>query len=86
MSRELRVAGAQIAVTRDVGRNVETLRRAIDYAVAEKADILLTPEGSRESRRMPRPVAGEEFASLGWAQCPIQAPEPLTRGGGGATL
>lgn len=42
----LRVAGAQIPVTEDVGSNVEALGRAIDFARSERADILLTPEGS----------------------------------------
>lgn len=42
----LRVAGAQIPVTRDVSKNVATLRRAIDFAAREKADVLVTPEGS----------------------------------------
>lgn len=42
----LRVAGAQIEVTKDVSRNVEILMRAIDWAREQEADILLTPEGS----------------------------------------
>jgi predicted amidohydrolase len=42
----IRVAGAQIPVTRDVRKNVETLTRAIEYAAREKADVLVTPEGS----------------------------------------
>lgn len=42
----LRVAGAQIPVTRDVRKNLETISRAIDFAAREKADILVTPEGS----------------------------------------
>jgi len=42
----LRVAGAQIPVGRDVAENVAAIGRAIDYAAAEKADILVTPEGS----------------------------------------
>ena len=45
-AKRLRVAIAQIAVTRDIAKNVETIGRAIDRAVAEKADVLLTPEGS----------------------------------------
>lgn len=44
--RRLRVATAQICVTRDIATNVKTINRAIDQAVAEKADVLLTPEGS----------------------------------------
>jgi len=43
---EIRVAGAQIAVTLDVAQNISTLCRAVEYAAAERADILLTPEGS----------------------------------------
>ena len=42
----LRVATAQIAVTRDIDENAKTIERAIGQAIAEKADILLTPEGS----------------------------------------
>lgn len=42
----LRVAGAQIPVTQKVDTNLASISRAIDYAVDEKADILLTPEGS----------------------------------------
>ena len=43
---QIRVAGAQIPVTRDVERNVRAIGRAIAYAAVEKADVLLTPEGS----------------------------------------
>jgi len=43
---KLRVAGAQIPVTRNVAANVEAISRAIDFAGSEGADILLTPEGS----------------------------------------
>ena len=43
---KLRIAGAQIPVTRDVAHNVQALRRAIDFAGRQGADILLTPEGS----------------------------------------
>ncbi len=43
---KLRVAGAQIPVTEDVASNVEVISRAIDFALREKADIVLTPEGS----------------------------------------
>lgn len=42
----LRVAGAQIPVTKDVESNLKAINRAIDYAIDEDADILLTPEGS----------------------------------------
>ena len=42
--REIRVAGAHIAVTRDVSTNLAAIERALTYAVKEKADILLTPE------------------------------------------
>jgi len=46
MTRRIRVAGAQIPVSRDIPRNLEAIYRAIDFAVAEAADVLLTPEGS----------------------------------------
>ncbi|MBC8874435.1 MAG: carbon-nitrogen hydrolase family protein [Planctomycetes bacterium] len=45
-ARRLRVATAQISVTRDIALNVKTINGAIDQAIKEKADILLTPEGS----------------------------------------
>ena len=35
-----------MTVTADVRKNAETLLRAVDFAAARKADILLTPEGS----------------------------------------
>lgn len=44
--RQIRVAVAQIPVTRDIAANVATIGRAMDRAIAEKADVLLTPEGS----------------------------------------
>jgi len=43
---ELRVALAQMPVTDDVQANVEHILRALDFAAAQNADILLTPEGS----------------------------------------
>ncbi|MFL7810960.1 MAG: nitrilase-related carbon-nitrogen hydrolase, partial [Anaerolineae bacterium] len=43
---QIRVAGAQIPITRDVAQNVQAIGRAIAYAAHEKADVLLTPEGS----------------------------------------
>ena len=42
----LHVAGAQIAVTRDVRQNESAILAAIDWAASAGADILLTPEGS----------------------------------------
>ena len=42
----IRVASAQIPVTRDIAINAETIHRALDTAISEGADILLTPEGS----------------------------------------
>jgi predicted amidohydrolase len=44
--KSLRVAAAQIPVTRDVDKNLAVILRAIDGAVAAGAEILLTPEGS----------------------------------------
>jgi predicted amidohydrolase len=43
---DIRVAGAQIPVTKDIAANEREILRAIEFARAEKADILLTPEGS----------------------------------------
>jgi len=43
---KLRVACAQIPVTKNIKFNFEAINRAIDFAIDEKADILLTPEGS----------------------------------------
>jgi predicted amidohydrolase len=43
---KLRIAGAQFAVRNDVQANRAAILRAIDYARTERADILLTPEGS----------------------------------------
>ncbi|MCL5271495.1 MAG: carbon-nitrogen hydrolase family protein, partial [bacterium] len=45
-SKYLKVAGAQLSVTRDIDANIAAIGRAIDYAAGEGADILLTPEGS----------------------------------------
>lgn len=42
----LRVAGAQIPVLSDVSKNVEAISRALEFAAREKADVLVTPEGS----------------------------------------
>lgn len=44
--QRLRVAVAQIPVGTDIGVNIETIARAIDWAAAQKAEVLLTPEGS----------------------------------------
>ncbi|SVA85795.1 uncharacterized protein METZ01_LOCUS138649 [marine metagenome] len=42
----MRFAGAQIPVTRDLDRNVETIKTSIDWATKNKCDYLITPEGS----------------------------------------
>ena len=39
----LRIAGAQIAVSTDITNNVATIERAIDYARSENAEVLITP-------------------------------------------
>jgi len=44
--KSLRVAVAQIPVSRDVVTNVRTIGRAMDRAIAQNAEVLLTPEGS----------------------------------------
>ena len=43
---KLRVAAAQIPVTNDIASNFTAINKAMDFAINEKADILLTPEGS----------------------------------------
>lgn len=42
----LRVAGAQLPVSRDVRKNLAAITRAIEFAEREKAAVLVTPEGS----------------------------------------
>lgn len=42
----MRIALAQMPVVSDVSKNVETLLRAVQFAVDQRADVLLTPEGS----------------------------------------
>lgn len=44
--KQVRVAGGQIPVTMDIAANVAAIERAIDFAIQEEADILVTPEGS----------------------------------------
>jgi len=46
----LRVAGAQLPVRNDVQKNLEAITRAIEFAAREKADVLVTPEGSLYDR------------------------------------
>jgi len=43
---KLRIAGAQLPVTTDIDANLEAILRAVDFAVDQDADVLLTPEGS----------------------------------------
>ncbi len=61
---QLRVAGAQIPVTRDVSSNLAEILQAIEFAKAESADILLTPEGSL-SGYTPHFDASEVATALG---------------------
>ena len=42
----MRLAGAQIPVSTDVGKNIETIKHAIDWSVDNQCDFLVTPEGS----------------------------------------
>jgi predicted amidohydrolase len=42
----LRVATAQLPVTKDITANAAAIHRALDVAIKKNADILLTPEGS----------------------------------------
>ena len=41
-----RIAGAQIPVTKDIYKNIETIKTALDWAEENKVDFMLTPEGS----------------------------------------
>ena len=49
--RKLRIAGAQIAVSSDVAANEQRILRAIGQAAEDRADFLLTPEGSLSGYR-----------------------------------
>ena len=42
----IRVAGAQLSVSRYIYLIVAAISRALEFAAAEQADVLLTPEGS----------------------------------------
>jgi predicted amidohydrolase len=42
----VRFAGAQIPVTPDIKKNVETIKKAIDWASKNNVDYLITPEAS----------------------------------------
>ena len=46
----MRIAGAQIPVSKDVEQNVKTIKHAIDWATDNECDFLVTPEGSLLSR------------------------------------
>lgn len=48
---KIRVAGAQLAVTEDIQANKANVLRAIEFAHDEKADFLLTPEGTLSGYR-----------------------------------
>ena len=43
---KVRFGGAQIAITHEVKKNVETIKRAIDWAQENKVEYLVTPEGA----------------------------------------
>jgi len=42
----MRIAGAQIPVTRDIVANTKTIKESIDWASENNCDFLVTPEGS----------------------------------------
>jgi len=48
---KLRVASAQIPVSNNILKNSATILGALDFAIKEDADILLTPEGSLSGYR-----------------------------------
>ena len=47
----IRVAGTQMPVGNEIEANIEQICTAIEFAAAEKAEILLTPEGSLSGYR-----------------------------------
>lgn len=55
----MRIAGAQIPVTRDVVANTQTIKESLDWASENNCDWLLTPEGSL-SGYYPQAVMGRE--------------------------
>jgi predicted amidohydrolase len=60
---KLRVAGAQLPVTKEISTNVAALERALEFARQQDAAILLTPEGSL-SGYTPRFNAAEATQAL----------------------
>ena len=46
MAEFLRIAGAQIPVSADIGTNIQTIKDAIDWAAENNVNYLITPEGS----------------------------------------
>ena len=44
--RQMRLVGSQMRVTSDIEKNKESILKAIEHAKEEKADFLVTPEGS----------------------------------------
>src|SRR6185369_2369268 len=63
---QLRVAGIQMEVGEDIGRNAAALGRAIRQTADAGADILLTPEGalSGYTPRFDQAAAASELASI----------------------
>lgn len=43
---KIRLAGAQIPCSKNIQKNIETIKTAIDWAVENKVDYLVTPEAS----------------------------------------
>ena len=44
--KNLKVAGAKLSVSDNIETNIASIKKAIDFAREEGADILVTPEGS----------------------------------------
>lgn len=55
----IRIAGAQIPVTSNVSENIQTIKNSIDWAVENKCDYLVTPEGSLSGYVLPPEVVAE---------------------------
>lgn len=46
MEKKIRIAGAQIPCSSDLNKNIQTLKKAIDWCYENSVDYLVTPEGS----------------------------------------
>ena len=76
----LRVAGAQLPVRNDVQKNLGAITRASELAAREKADVLVTPEGSLSGYTHNSNAAATAQALAVIVQCARQAKVVLVLG------